>query len=145
MTKTHTSIVYRMKIDDMPMRMYVFSLLPSKMDFKEVKEIKKQNPPAAAPKVSSPSDTDKHYQEVIHLIKTFHNTSRLTNKFANIALGRVHKIPVLVNLANHYKDTLITMKYASETLHIHDQNKQLIKVLIITKSPKSNWLVKEQF
>ena len=148
-TKTIKDITYRLKIEHLPIKMYTFSLMPNKMNFKEVRLPKQASIPLKSPSkievFAKPSiNMEKDHQEVIQLIKAFHETSRLTNKFANIALGRVNKIPVLVNLASHYKDTLVTMKYENEKLSIHNQKQKLIKSLVISKFPKSNWLIKER-
>ena len=83
-------------------------------------------------------------KEVIKTLKENHARESKTNKFANISLGRINRIMVLVNLSQKYKNKKIKMIFdeMSETLKIYNEDEKLVKSFMISYSPKSNWLEK---
>jgi hypothetical protein len=83
-------------------------------------------------------------QEVLGLLHKVNGTKKKTNKFANISLGRVNKIPVLINLPSKYRDTQIKISLTkSPELIIFDLKDIEIRTYTVAKSPKSNWLEKK--
>jgi hypothetical protein len=84
-------------------------------------------------------------KEAIDFIKKFHNTKKKTNKSANISLGRINKIQVLVNLAAKYKDIPVKLQFnAKNELVIFDAKDMEIKTFSVAKNPKSNWLERKK-
>ena len=75
------------------------------------------------------------------LLEEVHEKNMESNRHANISLGRVNKVPLLVNLPKRFADTTVFLKYnkSTETLEIYYDEK-LIKSFQISPSPKSNWL-----
>ena len=97
-------------------------------------------------KVSSKKNTEAEAtkdfkKEVIEIIKAAIKTKMATNKFANISLGRINKIPILINLSSKYKNVDVKLTFKKEKLlDIFDSKKMLIKSFNLANNPKSNWL-----
>jgi len=89
-------------------------------------------------------NAEDYRKEVFDLCKTFDQVTRSTNKFANIALGRINKIPVLVNLPAKYcnRPVKITISRNKEII-VFDEKNLLLKCFVISGNPKSNWLEKK--
>ena len=86
---------------------------------------------------------EEYREDVLLLIKKIKNKNSSTNKFANISLGRINKIPLLVNLPSKYKNTDVILNFnKKEKLEIFDKKKgSLLKSFHISTNPSSNWLV----
>ncbi len=84
-------------------------------------------------------------KKVIEILKKNHNQNSKTNNFANISLGRVNRIMVLINLSKKHKEKDIHMSFneKNETFEIYQSDK-LIKTFMVSYSPKSNWLEKSK-
>ncbi len=87
--------------------------------------------------------SEDYRKEVIELLQSLDKGKKKTNKFANISLGRVNKIPLLINLASKYKDAPIKLHFTrNQELVILDSKEMEIKTFTVAKNPKSNWLEK---
>ncbi len=106
----------------------------------KVEKFKMDSPDKPKKDIASLNDLRK---EVIKILKENHGSKQKTNKFANVSLGRVNKITVLINLSKKYQDQEITMFYneSNENFEIHIEEK-LIKTFMVSYSPRSNWLEK---
>lgn len=95
-------------------------------------------------KQAKPSVNTDYRSEVITLINHNSSAARKTNNSANIALGRVAKVPVLVNLPTRYKnvDVYITVDKSGD-VYVKDEQKNVIKMFKIAENPRSNWLEKK--
>ncbi|HMB01234.1 MAG TPA: hypothetical protein VKS21_09630 [Spirochaetota bacterium] len=79
--------------------------------------------------------------EAESIIKQAAGKKLKTNKFANISLGRVNRIPILINLSSKYKNIPISFKIsANDQLDIFNEKKVPIKSFRVASNPKSNWL-----
>lgn len=93
-----------------------------------------------APETSFKSSED-YRKEVLAMLAAVDKTKKKTNKFANVSLGRVNKIPVLINLASKYKDFPIKLQFTrNQELVIFDSKDMEVKTFAVAKNPKSNWL-----
>ena len=83
-------------------------------------------------------------KEVVKTLKKNHDRKSKTNKFANISLGRINRIMVLVNLSQKYENKEVKMIFdeKNETLKIYNEDEKLVKSFMVSYSPKSNWLEK---
>ncbi len=115
-----------------------------------VEKVEKVSSSAKTKKVAAGSSAsfksaEDFRKEAIDFIKKFHNAKKKTNKSANISLGRVNKIQVLVNLAAKYKDIPVKLQFnAKQELVIFDAKDMEIKTFSIAKNPKSNWLERKK-
>lgn len=80
-------------------------------------------------------------REVLQLLAKNHQKEFETNKFANVSLGRMFSIPVLVNLSQKYKNIKIKLVFKSkeEVLQVFSDD-TVVKTFSVSFSPKSNWL-----
>lgn len=74
------------------------------------------------------------------MLKEMNGHLKETNRYANISLGRVEKIPVLINLASKYKNLEVRLEFKKNEIHIYTNDGELIKEYRIHDTPKSNWL-----
>ncbi|MBN8215836.1 MAG: hypothetical protein J0L75_04300 [Spirochaetes bacterium] len=113
--------------------------------------VKSKPSPAAAASAKEPESQAAGFKsfedfrkEVMDLLIKVNATKKKTNKFANISLGRVNKIPVLINLPSKYRDTQIKISLTKgQELVIFDLKDIEIRTYTVAKSPKSNWLEKK--
>ncbi len=119
---------------------YFFDLKEDEKKLKKLDELKPVKKKSM--KLSNQVLPEKNYVEIDAFLKSFDGINKSTNQFANISLGRINRIPVLINLSNSYKNTLIVIKYHEENrvLNILDQKGSVIKSFLVSKNPKSNWL-----
>ncbi len=89
---------------------------------------------------------EAHLQEVIDIVKKHAEAPCKTNNSANISLGRVRSIPILLTLPGKglYKNTEIQLSFREKDklVQVHDLKGTLIKTMVLAFPPKSNWLKK---
>lgn len=101
----------------------------------------KKSPSKTSKKKKSAAENEL-FDKVIEMIESACGRKMLANQHANISLGRVGGIQVLVNLpVKKFANTEIDFKLINkEELQIL-KGGAIIKVLYLTRTPKSNWLV----
>ena len=123
-------LIKKIKLDDGPI---------------QVASIKKNNPKGS---ILSLEDINNYKKDVLAIINSIDDEVKETNKFANISLGRICKIPVLVNLSSKYKCIKVNIQYkcidSIDELWVSEENGELIKIFVISNQPRSNWLEKKQ-
>ena len=84
----------------------------------------------------------KYRDEAFSIISRTDGQVKELNKHANLSLGRVNKIPILINLPKGKADMSIHLSFdeEKEILTIWDEFNKKIKSFKITSAPKSNWL-----
>ena len=138
--KTDREIQYSFSIDGGRRLTHTVKLSPTKKS-------KILSAPIADP-IKSPAKTfkssEEYHEEVIKILKSCKRMKKETNKFANISLGRVNRIPILVNLSNRHKNRKVILNFNSKKeLLVSNPEKEIIKIFTVSTSPKSNWLEKK--
>lgn len=90
---------------------------------------------------------DSQKKTITDILLRCNNKKFETNDFSNISLGRVAKVPILVNLSKKYKNIEVHLKYSEkeEVLNVFAKdNKELIKSFRVAEDVKSNWLEKNK-
>lgn len=84
----------------------------------------------------------KYRDEAIGIVEKMNGETRELNKHANLSLGRVNKVPILINLPRKNANITIHLSFdkEKEVLTIWDESKKEIKSFQIASAPKSNWL-----
>ena len=108
-------------------------------------ETTKAKNPDKKPEPSKPFKLLEEYRsEVVEVLKKFKETKKSTNKFANISLGRINKISVLVNLPSKIKNTPVIMTFnRKKELVVTSTSGEVLKIFVVSTSPRSNWLEKK--
>ena len=110
--KDSKGITYTLCMDSLQ-HYYFFDL---QEDEKRIKKLDKLKPAKKkSMRGSNQVLCEKNYIEIDAFLKSFDGINKSTNQFSNISLGRVNRIPVLINLSNSYKNTLIVIKYHEES------------------------------
>ena len=84
---------------------------------------------------------------ITDILSKFHDQKMKTNDFSNISLGRVAKVPVLVNLSKRYQNTEVLLQYDEEQKILDvlsARDKLFIKSFKVADNVKSNWLEKNK-
>ena len=86
---------------------------------------------------------EEYRQEVLDILKKYQKTEKATNKFANVSLGRINKIPILINMpAKYKKETIIIDFKKKKEVVITDTKGNVLKTFFVAEVPRSNWLEK---
>ncbi|BBM89370.1 hypothetical protein COTS27_01069 [Spirochaetota bacterium] len=91
---------------------------------------------------------DENRKKVINIIKGFDNQTVKTNNYANISLGRVAKIPILITLPERTKNANTEVKILfsekQKIIKVRNKNNEILKTVTICNPPKSNWLCRSR-
>lgn len=87
-------------------------------------------------------DYQKDLPKVLEILQENDKKEFQTNRFANVSLGRVSKIPILLNLAAKYVNCMIRVILDSEEEVSVFHGEDLVKKFAVLHTPKSNWLGK---
>ena len=84
----------------------------------------------------------EYRKETISILEKLQGKSEKINKHANLSLGRVNKVPILINLPKKYADEIVgfTFDAKKEILTISSNKGKTIKSFKVAPIPKSNWL-----
>lgn len=113
----------------------------------ELKLLKKSNDKFFNEDELSDDTINSQKNTITDILLKCNNQKFKTNDFSNISLGRVAKVPILVNLSKKYKNIEVHIKYneKEEVLDVFAKNKkELIKSFRVAEDVKSNWLEKNK-
>lgn len=85
---------------------------------------------------------EEYRKETISILEKLNEKSQEINKHANLSLGRVNKVPILINLPKKYANVVIKLAFdtGEEILTVVSGEGKTIKSFKISPIPKSNWL-----
>ena len=103
-----------------------------------------QNIKKSSRKKSTDKTQEEYHEEVTEILKDFKNLVKSTNKFANISIGRVNKIPILINLPRKNKNMEVVIHFnTKKEIVVTTVKGEILKTFVISTSPNSNWLQKK--
>ena len=135
--KNATSIKYKISVNNFTERIYVLNL--------KAGSVTKKSSTTAIKNEFTDDFFRESRENVIKLVMEYDGKNLETNQFGNVSLGRVAKIPILVNLSKKNANIKVDLKFDQEKQNLaifHNDKK--IKAFTIMQTLKSNWLEKEK-
>ncbi len=87
---------------------------------------------------------EENEKKVLAIMKKHDGRKMQTNNYANIALGRVARVPILITLPDRERNANISVSlhYITKTrqLEVKDVHGNIVKMVTVSTPPKSNWL-----